>query len=50
MEQVLEMEKLYDFDPTVRSEDLAKLEKTMRFLVDEGLATRSVDPASLLVR
>ena len=49
-EQVLEMEKLYDFDPTVRSEDLAELERTMRFLVDEGLATRSVDPASLLVR
>ena len=49
-EQVREMAKLYDFDPTIRQEDVAELERTMGFLVDEGLATRFVDPASLIVR
>lgn len=49
-EQVREMAKFYDFDPEIRPEDIAELERTMRFLVDEGLATRFVDPASLIVR
>ena len=47
-QQIGAMRGLYDFDPEVRSEDIAELERTMQFLLDVGLATTRVDPATLL--
>jgi sulfonate transport system substrate-binding protein len=50
IEQVQEMAKLYDFDPEIRPSDMEDLENTMRFLIDAGLATNYVDPASLIAK
>jgi sulfonate transport system substrate-binding protein len=49
-EQVREMAKLYDFDPEIREQDVKELEATMKFLIDQGLAVKYIDPASLFVR
>ncbi len=49
-EQVKEMAKLYDFAPEIREQDVKELENTMKFLIDQGLATKHVDPSSLIVR
>jgi sulfonate transport system substrate-binding protein len=49
-EQVEEMAKFYDFDPEIREQDIKELENTMQFLIEAELATKYVDPASLIVR
>ena len=49
-EQVKEMAKLYDFSPEIREQDVKELEATMQFLLEQGLAEKYVDPASLFVR
>ncbi len=49
-EQVKEMSKLYDFNPEIREQDIKELENTMQFLIDAGLADKSVEITPLIVK
>ena len=47
-EAVKAMLPLYDFDPTVRPSDLAELERTQDFLMENGMMQRKVDLKGLV--
>ena len=47
-EAVKAMLPLYDFDPTLRPSDLAELERTQDFLMENGMMQRKVDLKGLV--
>jgi sulfonate transport system substrate-binding protein len=49
VDEVKAMYAMYDFDPVVSEKDVADLEKTQQFLIDNGMMTKKVDIKSLIV-
>jgi sulfonate transport system substrate-binding protein len=40
----------YDFDMTIRDSDIAAMESTMQFMLDNGMIEKAVDVNSLVIR
>lgn len=48
LEQVTKMYALYDFDPTVKENDIKDLEKTQDFLVQNGMLSKAINIRDLI--
>lgn len=49
VDEVRTMYSMYDFNPEITDKDIADLEKTQQFLIDNGMMTKKVDIRSLIV-
>jgi len=49
VDEVKAMYSMYDFSPEITDKDIADLEKTQQFLIDNGMMTNKVDIKSLVV-
>ena len=50
VQAVRDMYAYYDFDMTIRDSDIAAMESTMQFMLDNGMIEKAVDVNSLVIR